>query len=213
MSPAFLRVGLTGGIATGKSFCLARFAELGAAAIDADRVARDVVAPGTPGLSAVIERFGPGMVTAAGVLDRAALGRIVFADDGARRDLERIIHPAVYDVVEQWFGERQAHALDGSGPRVAIADIPLLYETGQADRFDSVIVAACPPEVQVQRVIARDGLTEPDARRRMAAQMPIEEKRRRADHVIDTSGTFDDTREEVDRVWQALSGTWPRSAG
>ena len=205
MSPALLRVGLTGGIATGKSFCLSRFAELGAATIDADRIARDVVAPGTPGLAAVTQRFGPGVVTAAGALDRAALGRIVFADDGARRDLERIIHPAVYDIVERWFTEQQANALDGDGPRIAIADIPLLYETGQSDRFDSVIVAACPPEVQVQRVMARDGLAEPDARRRMAAQLPIEEKRRRADHVIDTSGTFDDTRREVDRVWQAIS--------
>jgi dephospho-CoA kinase len=205
MPDGVLRVGLTGGIATGKSFCLRRFAELGAATIDADIIARDVVAPGTPGLAAVVRRFGAGVVDASGALDRAALGRVVFADDDARRDLERIVHPAVYDVVEGWFAAQAAGAPAGAGRRIAMADIPLLYETGQAGRFDCVIVAACPPDLQVRRVMARDGLSDADARRRIAAQMPIDDKRARADYVIDTSGSFDDTRRHVDRVWAAIT--------
>lgn len=205
MLPSFARVGLTGGIATGKSFCLRRFAELGAATIDADIIARDVVAPGTPGLAAVVRRFGAGVVDASGALDRAALGRVVFADDDARRDLERIVHPAVYDVVEGWFAAQAAGAPVDAGRRIAMADIPLLYETGQAGRFDCVIVAACPPDLQVRRVMARDGLSDADARRRIAAQMPIDDKRARADYVIDTSGSFDDTRRHVDRVWAAIT--------
>lgn len=204
MSASFLRVGLTGGIATGKSSCLRRFSDLGAATIDADIVARDVVAPGTPGFDAVVKRFGATAVTAAGVLDRAAIGRVVFADVSARQDLERIVHPAVYDVIQQWFERQSALHATARGPRVAIADIPLLFETNRPGRVDRVVVAACPADLQLQRLMARDGLSEAEASRRIAAQLPIEDKRSRADFVIDTSGSLDDTNRNVDRVWAEL---------
>lgn len=204
MSRSFLRVGLTGSIATGKSFCLRRFAELGAPTIDADVVARAVVEPGTPGFEAVIDRFGSGILTSDGAIDRPALGRIVFADASARRDLEHIVHPAVYDVVERWLEEQAALSKTVDGAPAAIAAIPLLYEAGQHKRFDAIVVAACTPEQQFERLIARDGLSPEDARRRIAAQLPIDEKRRQADFVIDTSGTFEDSTRQVDEVWKQL---------
>lgn len=207
MPRSFLRVGLTGSIATGKSFCLRRFAELGAPTIDADVVARAVVAPGTPGFEAVVERFGPGILASDGAIDRPALGRIVFADASARRDLEHIVHPAVYDVVEQWLEEQAAQVRMKGGPPAAIAAIPLLYEAGQQKRFDVIVVAACTPEQQLERLIARDDLTPEDARRRIAAQLQIEEKRRQADFVIDTSGTFEDSTRQVNEVWKTIVGT------
>lgn len=199
MAGSLLRVGLTGGIATGKSFCLNRFAELGAPTIDADVVSRQVVEPGTPGFDAVVRRFGSGVVAADGTLDRAALARIVFSDSAARRDLEAIVHPAVYDRTVQWFADQHA-----AGARVAIADIPLLYETNRLDRVDVIVVAACPPDVQRARLMARNGLSAEDAQQRIDAQMPIDEKRQRADFVIDTSGTMAETTRQVDDVWRRL---------
>jgi dephospho-CoA kinase len=201
-----LRVALTGGIATGKSVCLAHFASLGAATLDADQVARDVVAPGTPVLEAVVARFGRGILRPDGSLDRAALGRIVFADDAARRDLEAIVHPAVYARVNAWFDAlaREGASRPGEAPLVGMAGIPLLYETGRDRDFDRVVVATCPPAQQVTRLMTRDGLDEATARRRIATQMPTEEKARRADYVIDTSGALADTRAGVERVWARL---------
>lgn len=204
VSRPFLRVGLTGGIATGKSFCLRRFAQLGAPTVDADAVARAVVEPGTAGFDAVVRRFGSAFVTPAGTLDRAALGRLVFADAEARRDLERLVHPAVYQAVERWFEQQATLARDSAGAALAIADIPLLFETNQRSRFDRVIVAACTREQQLQRLMARDGLSLEDARLRIDAQLPIDDKRHQADFVIDTSGTIDETTREVDRVWNEL---------
>jgi dephospho-CoA kinase len=191
-------VALTGGIATGKTHCLNRFEGLGAKTISADRLARDVVAPGTPGLAAVVERFGPDMVRGDGSLDRARLASVVFVDPDARRDLEAIVHPAVYAAIRTW-ADRELPA-----GRVLIADVPLLYETGREQEFDAVIVAACRPDQQLQRVVARDGLTELEAKQRIASQLPIEEKARRADYVIDTSGSFEDTEKAILRVWNAL---------
>jgi dephospho-CoA kinase len=196
-----LRVALTGGIATGKSYCLARFHTLGAPTIDADLVARDVVAPGSPALDAVIARFGRGVLRADGSLDRAALGRIVFADAGARRDLEAIVHPAVYASIRQWFDGLESSP---APPRAAIADIPLLYETGRERDFDRVIVASCRPEQQVDRLVRERGLSRAEAALRLAAQMPVAEKARRADFVVDTSGTFDETDRQIDEVWGRL---------
>jgi len=195
-----LRAALTGGIATGKSFCLAAFAAAGVPVVDADRLARDIVAPGTPGQAAVAARFGPGVIGPDGAVDRPALARLVFSDDRARRDLEAIIHPGVYRAIERWYAE-----LGDRGEPLGIADIPLLYETGREIDFDTVIVAACPPEMQVARLMARNGLTREEARLRMAAQMPIGEKAARADHVIDTSGTHDETRAQAARVLRELS--------
>ena len=192
-----LRVALTGGIATGKSHCLDRFARLGARTIDADVLAHEAVVAGRPGFEAVVRRFGPGVVGPDGQLDRAALGRIVFDDARARRDLETIVHPAVYEGVFRWF------AAAGDAP-VGIADIPLLFETNRQIDFDAVVVTACTPDRQLQRLSNR-GLSKDDAARRISAQMPLEEKVRRADYVIDTSGTFADTDTQIDQVWTALT--------
>ncbi|HUF47404.1 MAG TPA: dephospho-CoA kinase [Vicinamibacterales bacterium] len=191
-----LHVALTGGIATGKSVCLKRFAELGAATIDADDVARDVVEPGTPELDAIVARFGPDIVRPDGALDRPALARIAFTQEAARRDLEAIVHPAVYTRIRDWLAVQTG--------RVAVADIPLLYETGHADAFDSVVVAACRPDQQLVRLMARDRLDGPSARARLAAQWPIGEKAALADYVVDTSGTIAETRARVEDVWSAL---------
>src|SRR4029453_7090658 len=133
------RAALTGGIATGKSYCLSRFAALGAAVIDADLLARDAVSAGSPGLARVVERFGPGVLHGDGDLDRSALARIVFADRVARADLEAIVHPEVYRRVSEWFADLPA------GTALAIADIPLLFETGHQHDYDVVIVCACRP--------------------------------------------------------------------
>jgi dephospho-CoA kinase len=193
-----LRVGLTGGIATGKSYCLARFAALGAAVVDADRLARDAVAPGSRALEAVTLRFGRAILLPDGSLDRAALGRIVFSDRAARADLEAIVHPEVYRGIGEWFASRLP------ATRLAVADIPLLFETGHSHDFDRVIVAACDPHQQLTRLMARDRLSETEARARLNAQWPIEEKVARADHVIRTGGTLADTDAQVRTVYELL---------
>ena len=196
------RIALTGGIATGKTWVRARFEDLGVPTIDSDALAREVVAPGTPGLAAVVDRFGPDVLLPSGALDRAKLGRIVFADEEARAALEAIIHPQVRQATEQWFA-----AQDPASHRFAIADIPLLYETGRDRDFDEVIVVAADPETQVRRVMERDGLSESEARQRLAAQLPIAEKVAKADHVIRTDGTHDQTDDQVRQLWKRLSGS------
>jgi dephospho-CoA kinase len=188
-------VALTGGLASGKSFCRAAFASLGAPTVDADLVAHDVLAPGTAAHADVIDRFGAEIVRASGDIDRAALAAVVFADREKRRELEAIVHPAVYHAIQLWFERLTAP--------VGIADIPLLYETGRAGDFDRVVVAACRPEQQLERAIAR-GLAPADARARLAAQWPLAEKVRRADFVIDTSRTRDETTRQVAEVWARL---------
>jgi dephospho-CoA kinase len=194
-----LRAALTGGIATGKSFCLERFGALGAATIDADLMARDAVAPGSPGLARVVARFGRGMLRPDGALDRSALGRLIFEDRTARADLEAIVHPEVYRRISDWYANLPL------GTRVAIADIPLLFETGHEHQFERVIVAACDPDEQVRRVMARDRLSQADARARLAAQWPIEAKARRADFVIRTDASFAETEAQVREVFRRLS--------
>jgi len=196
-----LRVALTGGIATGKSYCLDRFATAGAATIDADVLARQAVAPGTLGFAAVRSRFGAAIITPGGQLDREALGRIVFSDPDARRALEAIIHPAVYAAISRWLEGLNGSTRSG----VAIAGIPLLYETGRERDFDVVVVTICQPQQQIARLIARTGLSPEDAARRVEAQLPAAEKARLADHVIDTSGSFEETNAQVDAVWAKLN--------
>jgi dephospho-CoA kinase len=193
-----LRVALTGGIGTGKSYCLERFAAHGAATIDADVLAREAVAPGTPGLAALAARFGSGILALDGTLDRPVLGRIVFGDAKARAALEAIIHPQVYRHIREWFANLPA------GTRVAIADLPLVFETGHQHDFDEVVVAACDPEEQVRRVMARDHLSDADARARLAAQWPIEEKVTRADRVIWTDRGFAETDRQVADTYDSL---------
>jgi len=178
----------------------ADFERLGVPTIDADRLARDAVAEGSPGLKAVINRFGRGVLDDTGALDRRKLGSIVFQDPVARRDLEDIIHPAVRSAIDGWF-----ESISDSAP-VAIADIPLLFETGRQGEFDVVIVTACDPLTQIRRVMARDDVSEAEARARVAAQLPIEEKVRRADHVINTDGSFEDTNRQVRSVYEVLVG-------
>ena len=194
-----LRVALTGGIATGKSYCLARFASLGVPVIDADQLARDAVAPGSRALEDVAARFGAAIIRPDGSLDRASLGRIVFTDRAARADLEAIVHPEVYRRISEWL------ATVPTRTRVAIADIPLLFETGHTHDFDRVVVVACDPREQLRRIIARDGLSERDARARLDSQWPIEEKEARADYVIKTDGTVADTDTQVRTVFELLS--------
>ncbi len=198
-----LRVALTGGIATGKSYCLARFADCGAPTLDADLLARQAVAPGTGGFAAVVSRFGAAVEKRDGGLDREALSRLVFSDPAARRDLEAIIHPAVYAAINRWF---EGLSRPGGTVKVAIADIPLLFETGHERDFDRVVVAACRPDQQLERLIARSGLTEADAQRRIDSQMPIDEKAKRAHYVIDTSGSEAETNFQVEDIWQKLNG-------
>ena len=193
-----VRAGLTGGIATGKSYCLSRFAQLGAATIDADLLARAVVEPGTPGLARVVDRFGASILSPDGSLDRPALGRIVFADRSARADLEAIIHPEVYRRIGEWFADLPV------GTRVAIADIPLLFETGHQHDFDRIIVCACEPSEQLRRLMARDKLTREAALARLDAQWPIEAKVEKADYVVRTDGTYAETDRLVGKVFEEL---------
>jgi dephospho-CoA kinase len=194
-----LRVALTGGIATGKSYCLAQFAALRVPVIDADLLARDALAPGTAGLRAVAARFGGGVLNADGSLDRAGLARIVFADPRARAALEAIVHPEVYRRIQEWFANLRVAA------HFALADIPLVFETGHNHDFDRVIVAACQPDEQVRRVMARDHLDDGQARARIAAQWPIADKVERADRVIWTDRGFAETDRQVRDLYQLLS--------
>ena len=193
-----IKVALTGGIATGKTHVVGRLRAAGVPVVDADVLAREAVAPGSAGLAAVVARFGSDVLTAAGDLDRARLGRLVFRDEAARRDLEQIVHPFVRRGIAEFF-ER----LPPVTP-LAFADIPLLFETRQERRFDRVVVVACAPAAQLARVMARDGLSRDDAERRIAAQLPIEEKVRRADYVIRTDGTFAETEAQVAELLASL---------
>ncbi len=204
MAGRLLRVALTGGIATGKSYCLKRFASLGAVTIDADVLARQAVEPGTPGLAAVVARFGGDVLRADGTLDRTSLARIVFADDAARRDLETIVHPYVFAARDAWLSSLATRAEETGESIVAIADIPLLFEAGRPSDFDLVIVVACEPAQQRARVMARDHLSADEADRRIAVQWPIDRKRARADIVIDTSGSFEETDRQIERAWERL---------
>ena len=193
-----IRVALTGGIGTGKSYVSARLAEAGVPLVDADVLAREAVALGSPGLAAIRARFGPGVLASDGTLNRTALARVVFSDEAARLDLEAIIHPVVRAAIDDFFAQ-----LPPDTP-LAVADIPLLYETGRAEDFDTVVVVACPARMQRERMMQRDGASWDEASRRIAAQMPIDEKMRRADHVIRTDGTFADTDRQVERVLTRL---------
>ena len=192
------RIGLTGGVATGKSYVARLMREADVPVVDSDVLAREAVAPGTPGLTAIVERFGPEILMASGELDRARLGEQVFRDAGARRDLEAIVHPVVRRGITEFF-----RALPPDTP-LAVADIPLLFETHGERNFDKVIVVACLAATQIERVIVRDGLSREAAAQRVAAQLPIEEKVRRADYVIRTDGTFAETDAQVAAVLASL---------
>jgi dephospho-CoA kinase len=185
------RIALTGGIATGKSYVAAKIRETGVPIVDADVLAREVVAPGTPGLAAVRKRFGPDSVRRDGTMDRVRIAQIVFKDKRARLDLEAIIHPAVQRAVDEFFA-----TLPKRTP-FAVADIPLLFETGRENQFNAVVVVACSRATQLARLMERNKLSKEDAERRLNAQLPIEKKVEKATHVIRTEGTFEETDKQV----------------
>jgi dephospho-CoA kinase len=194
-----LRVALTGGIATGKSYVLERFRQRGVPCLDADVLAHAVTAAGTEATRAIRERFGPQVIGADGAVDRQALGDIVFRDPSERQHLEAIVHPEVYRSI---LAGLQAIERTGATP-LALVDVPLLYETGHEGDFARVIVTACSVELQVERLVRR-GLSEGEARRRINAQWPTEKKVARADFVVSTDGTPDETGAQVDTILQAL---------
>jgi dephospho-CoA kinase len=194
-----MRVALTGGIATGKSHVRARLEGLGIPTIDADTLARDAVAHGSAGLADVVRRFGADVCDAGGTLNRKRLGAIVFHDPQARRDLEQIVHPYVRAMMERWFA-----SLNREPVPFAVSDIPLLYESGREGDFDAVIVTACEPATQLDRLMKRDGLSEAEARQRIAAQWPLHQKMAKANYVIRTDGSFDDTNRQIDEIASRL---------
>ncbi|MGY1720383.1 dephospho-CoA kinase [Blastococcus sp. SYSU DS0552] len=188
-----LRIGLTGGIGSGKSTVARLLAERGAVVVDADRIAREVLEPGTPGLAAVAAAFGDGVLAADGSLDRAALAAIVFSDEEARRRLDALVHP----MVRQRSAELVATAPDDA---VVVNDVPLLVETGQAGTYDLIVVVEADLSTRLARLVGR-GLTEADARARIATQASDEQRRAVADVVLDNSGSLEQLAEQVGRFW------------
>jgi dephospho-CoA kinase len=192
-----LRVGLTGGIGSGKSEVSRRLAARGAVVIDSDAIARAVVEPGTPGLAAVVAEFGPTVLTADGSLDRERLASIVFGDDAARARLNAIVHPLV--------GEESARLLAHVAPdAVVVHDVPLLVEVGMAGAFDLVVVVAASPATQLDRLVRRRGMSTADAQARIDAQLPLKDKVAVADVVIDNDGDLGDLDAQVDAVWERI---------
>jgi dephospho-CoA kinase len=185
------KIGLTGGIATGKSYVAEALRRHGIPVIDADAIAHGVMAGGTEAAAAIAARFGPDILAADGAVDRRKLGPIVFADSSARRELEAIVHPAIHRSITAGL-----RAFELLGHDTVIVAVPLLFETGTAADYDRVIVTACTPARQVERLMAR-GLTEASARQRIAAQLPTEEKAARADFVINTDGSFEETDRQI----------------
>jgi len=195
-----LTVGLTGSIATGKSFVTEYLRELGAEVIDADQAARTVVEKGTPGLAAVVREFGTEVLAADGTLDRKKLGSIVFADEAKRSKLNSIIHPLVIGLQDEWLASVEKRDRDA----IAVVDAALMIESGGYKRFDKLIVVICEPLVQLARLLARDNLSENEARRRIDAQMPQDEKRKFANYVVDTSNGFEDTKRQTREIYASL---------
>jgi dephospho-CoA kinase len=200
-------VGLTGGIGTGKSTVAAMLRELGATVIDADEATRAVQARGTEGLHRLAQEFGPAILGPDGELNRSRLAEIAFADPDARRRLNGIVHP----LVRQWMAERQQEAFE-RGDAVVVLDIPLLFESRGANAFETVVLVYAPEELQVRRLVELRGMTEEQALARIAAQTPIEEKRRLATHVIENTGSLQQLRDQVRQVWVEISSDDARSS-
>jgi len=196
-------IGLTGGIAAGKSTVSGRWAEHGAVVVDADRLARDAVAPGSPGLEQVAERFGPSVIAADGSLDRPALGTIVFSDPAARKDLEAITHPEVWRLAQAAFD-----AADQADPdAVVVYDVPLLAEArgSRPLRFDAVVVVDAPAAMRIERLVQHRGMSRQEAERRVGAQASDADRLALADHVVDATGTLEDTLRSADQVWALVA--------
>ncbi|MEO3823706.1 dephospho-CoA kinase [Actinomadura sp. B10D3] len=193
-----LKVGLTGGIGSGKSEVSARLEEHGAVVIDADKLAREVVEPGTPGLAAVVAEFGEDVLLPSGALDREKVGKIVFNDPERLAALNAIVHPLV--------GERMQELMDAApDDAVVVYDVPLLAENGLAGMYDEVVVVDAPEEARLDRLVSRRGMTEEDARARMANQASREARRAVATHIVDNTGTLDDLKNQVDALWETLT--------
>ena len=191
-----LKVALTGGIATGKSYVLSRLRERDVPCIDADDVVHELLGSGTQVTKAIASEFGEAFLSPDGGIDRTRLGAKVFGDPGSRRRLEAILHPVVYATISRWY--------DALERPMGVASIPLLYETRREADFDFVAATVCPPEQQIERLILRDGVSAEEARQRMAAQMPAEDKAHRANFVIRTGGTTAATDRQVDELLIAL---------
>lgn len=196
-----LKVGLTGSIAVGKSFVRGVLAELGCHVLDADATAREVVAPGTPGLKAVIDAFGAGILNSEGALDRAKLRAIVFADETKRLQLNSILHPFIIAAQDAVIRDWENKYPQG----IAVVDAALMIESGGYRRFDKLVVVYCRSEVQLERLMSRDGISRAEAEERISAQMPQEEKKSYADFLIDTSEGFESTRQQTEKLFQKLS--------
>ena len=191
-------VGLTGGIASGKSTVSQMLRELGAPIVDADLVAREVVEPGTPGLEEIADRF-PGVIGADGRLDREKLAARVFGQDEERRALNAILHPRIQRAVVE-----QVEALARQGHRLVIYDAPLIVENGLHQILDGVILVAVPREVQIERLMARNGVSHDAAEARIRAQLPLEEKKKVATWIVDNAGSLEHTRAQVESIWRTL---------
>jgi dephospho-CoA kinase len=192
-------IGLTGGAGSGKSTVAAMLKDLGAAVVDADEAAHAVYEPGRPGFEAVVREFGPEYARD-GRIDRARLGELVFNDSDARRRLNAIVHPLVRD----WMAARTVEAVEG-GAQVVVQDVPLLFENGLQGLYSTVLLAYVPEELQLTRLVEGRGLDASRARAMIASQMPIDEKRELAPHVIDNSGSREATRQQVKRIWDELA--------
>ena len=195
-------IGLTGGIAAGKTVVADRLAELGAVRIDADRLAREVVQPGTPALAEIARRFGPGVIAADGSLDRPALGAVVFQDPDARRDLEAITHPAVRALS----AARMAAAGEADADAIVVYDIPLLVESGRVDEFDRIVVVHAPREERIRRLVELRGMSSEEAERRIASQAADEDRLAVADVIVDSGVSLASTLAQTDRLWANLAG-------
>ena len=195
-----LKVGLTGSIAVGKSFVARTLRDLGCLVLDADETSRRVVEPGTDGLREIVKTFGPGVLEPNGSLNRPALGQIVFDDESKRELLNSIVHPRVIENQNRWLSEAEAVEPDG----IAVIDAALMIESGSFRRFDALIVVWCNEDVQLSRLIYRDDLTESEAKKRIAAQMPQDEKKKYTDLLIDTSNGYDDTQRQTEETFRKL---------
>jgi dephospho-CoA kinase len=202
-----LRVGLTGSIGVGKSFVSGVLAELGCRVLDADETAREVVEPGSPALSDIVNVFGPDFLKEDGALDRSKLGALVFADRDKRSTLNSILHP--YIIAQQDNRLREWETMNPKG--IAVVDAALMIESGGYKRFDKLIVVHCREDVQLQRVMARNKLSREEAERRIAAQMSQEEKKKFADYLIDTSDSFDAARKRTTEVYEELRADLERN--
>ncbi|MEQ1642047.1 MAG: dephospho-CoA kinase [Pyrinomonadaceae bacterium] len=198
-----LKIGLTGSIAVGKSFVCECFRELGCHVLDADRTSREVVATDTEGLAEIVRHFGNEILLESGELDRKKLGSIVFVDSDKRELLNSIIHPRVIESQNLWIEKQEADDPHG----IAIIDAALMIESGGYRRFDKLIVVWCNPDIQLKRLMLRDSLSENDARARIAAQMSQDEKKKFADHLIDTSDGFDTTKRSVEELYKTLKNS------